>query len=83
MSNPFYSVHVVNRMGDDFVPHQEVYLLGPQFCGGDKFVIANVFLEKLADAETRDDDLPKIVRGFLDWVRETAVTPALRKTKDV
>jgi len=85
MSDPFYSVHVVHRMGDDFVPYQEVYLLGPQFCGGDKFVIAKIFSEKLEDAEGvgGKPELPKEVSDFMDWVKQEAVTPAPRKYRGI
>lgn len=80
-NQPFYSVHCVTRMDPKFVPHEEVYLLGPQFCGGEKHVIARVYLEALTDARASEDnlELPSAVQAFLDWVKAGRVTPAKKE----
>ena len=75
MSKPFYSLHVVQGMTEDFIPVNEVYLLGPQFCGGEKKVIALVNVEAGRDADAEGTVLPAPVREFLKWCEEQSVTP--------
>ena len=62
-------------MTEDFVPVNEVYLLGPQFCGGEKKLIALVGAESLRDADVEGVELPAPVRDFLKWCAEQAVVP--------
>lgn len=81
-SQPFYSVHCVVKVDpDSLVSHKEVYLLGPQFCGGEKHVIARVYPEALVDARASEDNLglPDAVQAFLDWVEAESVIPVQRK----
>ena len=76
MSNPFSSLHVVQGMTEDFIPVNEVYLLGPQCCGGEMKVIALVDIEAGRDADGEGTVLPAPVREFLKWCEEQSVQPA-------
>jgi len=79
MSNPFYSAHcVVRDLSEGYEPRREVYLLGPQFCGGEKKVVAHVYSEVVADLIDAQPDLstvPEPVRAFLRWCEENVVVP--------
>jgi hypothetical protein len=82
MPDPFYTVRCVARVDDEFNTYREVYLIGPQFCGGEKHVIAKVFPEA-EDAAGIDDPellggLPDEVTSFLRWARENVICPVQR-----
>jgi hypothetical protein len=79
MSDPFYSVHCVAKVDESFVGYREVYLLGPQFCVGEKHVIAKVYPEAanaaLAEEPDAEHELPEPVREFLRWAEANTVVP--------
>ena len=83
MSKPFYSVRCVAQTDEDMVARRTVYLIGPQFCGGEKHVIAHVFTEtvlKLRDEDKRNlEEIPAPVREFLKWCDENVIVPGVRK----
>jgi len=56
-------------MTEDFVPVNEVYLLGPQFCGGEKKLIALVGAESLRDADVRGLSYPPLSATSLSGAR--------------
>lgn len=73
----FYSMHVVAGVDHEFRTRREVYLLGPQFAGGNKFVIAHIYPEAVTDAVALGGPikLPKPVKNFLDWCAQNTVVP--------
>lgn len=80
MPDPFYSVHCVAKVDENFHTCREVYLLGPQFCGGEKQLIARVYPETVLDAKVSDAELrgvPEEVMNFLRWSEENVVCPKL------
>ena len=83
MSKPFYSVRCVAQTGEDMVARRTVYLIGPQFCGGEKHVIAHVFPETVLEVRGEHDrnweELPAPVREFLKWCDENVTIPGVRK----
>jgi len=83
VGDPFYSVHCVAKIDDEFVTYREVYLLGPQFCGGEKHVIARVYPEAEQNALADDSrlmGLPEEVREFLRWAERNVVCPVVRRS---
>lgn len=73
MSQPFYNIVKNLVIDEDMVPYYEIYLLGPQFCGGEKFVVAKVYPEAIQDAISSGGPLgeqPHPLWGLLEWVNE-------------
>jgi hypothetical protein len=70
--DPFYVLKVVDNPDG----MREIYFLGPQFCGGEKLVIAHVHPSALTTARESETDvtLPKPLQDFLDWSDTLAVT---------
>ena len=73
----FYDIRCVARVNDQLVPIREIYAIGPQFCGGEKHIIATVYPEAVSDIQVDKgkDDIPDAVQQFLDWCEANVIIP--------
>jgi len=68
---PFWSMVAKLGVDENFVPQWELYALGPQFCGGEKKMLARVYPEVLMDLRVEEPDFnsPPEVEAFIEYLR--------------